>query len=137
MPYEILDHTADLAFRVRSKSLEGLFEEAGRALFTEMLGDLSEVKPETKEEIEITAQSVEDLLIEWLSELLFRFDAQGKVYSKFEVKIKDKTLLACIYGENLDQRRHKVKVGMKGVTYHMLSVKKSPQGYEATFLVDI
>lgn len=137
MAYEILDHTADLAFKVRAKNLEELFEESGRALFTEILGNLSRVKPQDKDEVTIEAESVEDLLVEWLNELLFRFDARGRVYSNFDVHIHDTGLKAIVFGEKINLRRHKVKIGIKAVTYHMLSIRKLPLGYEATFLADI
>lgn len=75
--------------------------------------------------------------MEWLRELLFRFDALGKVYRKFKVDLWDNNLKAEVFGESLDPRKHKVRLLVKGVTYHMLSIKETEKGFEATFVVDV
>jgi SHS2 domain-containing protein len=137
MPYEIVDHTADLAFRVRAGSLKELFEEAARSLFSEILDSVDTVRPREKEAVVIDAPNREELLVEWLRELLFRFDAEGKVYSRFKVEISDAKLKGEVYGEELDPERHKVRLIVKGITYHMLSIRETEEGFEATFLVDI
>ena len=69
MPYKLFDHTADLGVEVAGSSLEGIYSNAAEALFG-ILSDLSAV--ETKETLlrKIEGLDHEDLLINFLRELL-------------------------------------------------------------------
>ncbi len=137
MPYKVLEHTADLAFEVTAPTLSELFEECAWALFSEILEDINKVEPRKWYDIQLRAESLEDLLVSWLNELLFRFDATGEVFSEFDVEVEGNSLWARIGGEKIDLRRHKARLGAKSVTYHMLKVRKIDSEYMATFLVDI
>ena len=44
--FETFDHTADLGLRIRAETLEGLFEEAARALFSLIVVDPQTIRPE-------------------------------------------------------------------------------------------
>jgi hypothetical protein len=59
--YELLDHTADLGIRVAADTLEGLFEDAGLALF-DLLTDLNRVTPAARFQFSLKAESLEGLL---------------------------------------------------------------------------
>ena len=137
MPYRLLDHTADLAIEVEAEDLEGLFVEAARAMFNEIVGDLGGVRPAEERRFELREDTPEDLLVSWLSELLFLFEVEKMLFSEFEVEINDGTLKGRARGERYDRERHELRTGIKSVTYHMLEIRRSGDRYKVTIVFDI
>ena len=86
--HETFEHTADLGLRVRAGSLNELFAEAGRALFSVIVDDLASVNQVREVKVELTGDEPEYLLFDWLKELLYFFDAEHLLLSRFEVKAK-------------------------------------------------
>lgn len=136
MGFKFIPHTSDVKFEASGKDLNELFASSAKALFSAML-DLKNVKPLTERKIEVKANDTEHLLHDWLEELIFIFDTESLVLSKFEVKIKGNTLSAKASGEPLDRQRHQPSVGVKAVAYSPLEVKKTKAGYKATVVVDV
>ncbi len=134
--YELIDHTADIGVRVRGRSMAELFEHAAVALFDVMI-DITTVRPVCEQEFICRRDSVEELLVEWLGSLLYVFDADRIVFSRFSVKqIDEHRLVACASGEHYDCARHALKSLIKAATYHKLCVQQTAQGYAATVIFD-
>ena len=90
--YEIFDHTADVGIIVRGRTLEEMFEKAAYAMFDIMIY-AEKIEPIRKVKVSISASTLEDLLVDWLSELLYVFSTELFVMGKFNVNIqKDKEL---------------------------------------------
>ena len=135
--YEFIEHTADLGFKVYGASLEELFAHAAEAFFEAMVA-LEGVAEGTERSIEVEADALDDLMVSWLSELLYLFDAERLIFKSFQVKrIENNRLEATIRGEVLDPARHEIKSGVKAVTYHQLYVKEKDGGWEAQVILDI
>ena len=130
--YKIIDHTADIAIRTSGKSMNEAFENAGYALFDTMC-DASSVKPLTTKKIECEANDLEQLLVDWLSELLFICDVDDMLFSKFKVKIKGTKLVAKVKGEIMDSSRHHLKTDIKAITYHMLEADEKTNTVQVLF----
>jgi len=135
--YEFFEHTADLGLRIRSPDLDTLFAEAAMALFAAIVEDLSTVVPTRSIELELTGDDRELLLFDWLKELLYRFDAEHLLFSRFDVKITPDGLTAKVWGEPLDRARHELGHEVKAITYHGLKVEQTPDGWLAEVIVDI
>ena len=119
--YELIDHTADILLRTKGKDLNEAFENAAYALFDTMC-DVSTVKPSKVKKVECEADDPGQLLVDWLSRLLFLCDVDDMLFSEFEVRITGKKLTARIKGEKLDADKHHLKTDVKAITYHMLEV---------------
>jgi SHS2 domain-containing protein len=135
--YETFDHTADLGLRIRSADLNTLFAEAGQALFATLVEDLTAVAPVRKLDVTIAGTDREYLLFDWLKELLYRFDAEHMLFSRFEVRIDDNGLHGSAWGEPLDRARHELAHEVKAITYHGLRVEPTADGWLAEVIVDI
>ena len=135
MPYELLDHTGDLAIRVHAATLEELFATAARAMF-ELIADAAEPREEVA--IELDAGGADELLRRWLSELLYKFSADGRIFVDFAIDaIEGTRLRARARGERFDATRHSLRTELKAVTYHQLYVKPVPGGWEAQVIFDV
>jgi SHS2 domain-containing protein len=135
--FETFDHTADLGLRIRAPDLDSLFVEAATALFSIIVEDLTAVTPKQAVGIELANEEVEYLLFDWLKTLLYHFDAEHLVCSRFEVNIHGGGLTGKAWGEPLDRSRHELSHEVKAITYHGLRVERTEDGYLAELIVDI
>ena len=135
--YELLDHTADLSIRVTAGTVEGLFEDAGLALF-DLLTDLSRVRPAVRYNLSLRAENLDGLLVQWLRELLYRFFGEKTAFCRLEVThLAQDSLSAVCWGERMDPLRHTFRTEIKAVTYHGLRVTKTEEGWTADVIFDI
>lgn len=135
--YELFEHTADMGLRVRAENLSGLFEDAARALFSVIVANLDSVRPVQEVTIRLSAGQLDDLLFDWLAELLFRFDAHRTVFGEFQVDVQGNQLTAVARGELIDPARHELDMEVKAITYHGLKVEHNDQGWLAEVIVDL
>ncbi len=119
MKYKLLEHTADALVEAHGKNLGELFGNAAFAMF-DLMTDLSKVKPKGELKVTLEAESKEQLLVDFLQELLFLHETEGIVLSEFEVKTDGRKLDALVWGEKFDEKRHTKHAVVKAVTYHML-----------------
>lgn len=124
---EYLEHTADVKFRVRGRSLEETFENAGLAMLGAMI-DPATVRAEETWPVEVEAESLEGLLYDWLSEILYLFEVELAAFSSFEVEIEEEEggwrLSGRVGGERVDPERHFFDTEVKAVTLHQFEIKK-------------
>jgi len=63
------------------------------------------------------------LLFAWLNSLIYLFDVDTLLFMRFELEHFDcRKITAMCRGEKYDQSRHRLKMGVKSSTYHMLEV---------------
>ena len=136
MSFKFLPHTADIKIEATGKDLSELFSSSGEALFSAMM-DLKRVEPAIERKIELSASDMPTLLHDWLEELLFIFDTEFLVFSRFKVQLKGNTLSAIAYGETLDQAKHQPSTGVKAITYNEFEVRETEKGYKATIVIDV
>jgi len=135
--YEIFEHTADLGLRIRAASLDKLFEEAAAALFSVIVENPVDIRQSEQSSFQLEAERADELLRDWLGELLYRFHADRLLFSRFSVSVQDNRLRATAVGEPVDPARHKIEVEIKAVTYHGLKLVQTPEGWLAEVIVDI
>ncbi|MEE8177517.1 MAG: archease [Acidobacteriota bacterium] len=136
-PYEILEHPADIGLRVYGRTLAELFAHSGHGLAAIALDSEDSG---SAERVLLSAQGTdrEDLLVNWLSEILYYMDAEGWIFRDFRIqKISDKVIEGEGLGERRDPARSQHSVAVKAVTYHQLSVRKTEEGWEAVVYLDI
>jgi SHS2 domain-containing protein len=135
--YETFDHTADLGLRIRAADLSSLFAEAGKALFAVIVEDLDTVQPAQQVEIHLDFDQKDYLLFDWLTTLLYHFDTEHLVLSRFDVSVSNAGLDGRAWGEPLDRSRHALLHEVKAITYHGLKVEHRSDGWLAEVIVDI
>ncbi len=134
--FELVDHTADIGIVAYGADLKEVFANAAYALFSLMV-DLDDVSESLRREASVTADNREDLLVEWLNELIYIFDVDNVLLKRFEITwLTDTGLRANCFGEKIDPQRHRIKMGVKAATYHMLQVEEG-DGWRAQVLLDI
>jgi SHS2 domain-containing protein len=137
MSYEMFDHTADLGLRIQAADLNTLFAEAGRALFAALVEDSDTVTPRQRLDVTVAGNEREYLLFDWLKELLYHFEVEHLLLSRFSVTVSDEGLQGSAWGEPFDRQRHELAHEVKAITYHGLCVEKTSDGWLAEVIVDI
>ncbi len=135
--YEVFEHTADLGLRIRADGLDGLFEEAARALFSVIITNPEAIRPAQAVDLAVEGDEYDELLHDWLAELLYTFHASHLVLSQFKVEVGHGGLTATARGEPIDLDRHEIETEVKAVTYHGLRVERDGTGWLAEVIVDI
>ncbi len=137
--YQLLEHTADLKVAIYGKDLPELFVNAAQAIFDIMV-DLNRVEEKTSEEVSLNSGSLEELFLDWLRELLFRFATRGLVCARVEMQSLDPErggLTARLYGESYQMEKHGLKIEIKTPTYHQFSLVSGEAGFVATVVFDV
>ncbi len=136
-PFRILEHTADIGFEAFGATRAEVFANAGRALF-HIIVDSAAVG--SREEVKTLTQGTNpsELLVNWLSELLFLQDAEGWLFRDFEViSLSENSIEAVARGEKFEPARHQIKLLVKAITYHQLVLEETARGWRAQVYVDI
>jgi len=135
--YRVIDHTADLTVYFYGRSPEEVFINAGKVMFELMLDG----RPNGKQEerlLEITGVDREDVLVQWLSELLFLYESRNQALSGAEIESLSSTgLRARLKLVSFDPAIVGVKTEIKAVTYHQAEFRPSKSGWQARVTFDL
>jgi SHS2 domain-containing protein len=137
LPFRVLEHTADIGFEAFGATRQDVFRNAARAL-THLMVNLETIAPLEGKPLGAEASDLPSLLVNWLSEILYLFDAEGWLFRDFQFDaLTERALAAVARGEKFDRRKHQVKLLVKAVTYHQLDLRETAEGWRAQVYVDI
>ena len=134
--FEVLDHTADIGIKAHGSCLEEVFINAACGMFS-LIAEVDRVSEVFYREIHVEASDQAELLVAWLNELLFVFDAEMLIVNRYEItSLEEKQLTARVYGDKVDPARHSLKGEIKAATYHLLKLEKD-NGFSAQIIFDV
>ena len=140
MPYRFLEHTADVGVEIEAGSYPELLSEALLAL-TDCLTAVEGIDVELERRVDLTAPRREDLVVDWLNELVYLCEAESMLFRQSELEVRETEggirLSGVLRGERYHPDRHQIKTLIKAVTYHQLSVSSSTKGWTARLIFDI
>jgi len=141
MKYRFLEDVAlaDIAYEAFGKDLNETFENAALAIF-ELSAELKTVEAKKKIDFEIENETLDNLLYDFLSEILFLKDSEYMVFRKVKVQIKEgkpNKLKAVLEGDIINPEKQHLENDIKAVTKHLFELKKEKNRWKATIVVDI
>lgn len=114
------------------------------AALTDTLTDREEVGCSIERRVELAADTAEDLMMDWLEEVLYLFEMDALLVHHAEVRVVPAgagdtalRLSAVLHGEPRDPDRHPHKVLVKAVTWHALHVTPGEDGWTGRVIFDI
>jgi len=134
--YEVLSHTADTAILAHGATLEEVFENTAFAMFDLMFG-IGDLVGEDPVQVEVEATTTEELLVDWLSTLLFEAETKDLALCSFEIESIGNGRAA---GSATGVPLARVELSgppIKAVTYHDLAIEKRPGGWSARVVFDV
>ena len=141
--FEEFDHTADIGITAAGSSLESIFAAAAFGMRHIILGDVDvAVKNNHTIGFKMKASDIENLLVEWLSELNYGILVKNFIFEEFEnLKIVQNEeyfkISVTIKGDNSLANLNHIKTEIKAVTYHHLTIKKENNHFYAKVIFDI
>lgn len=142
---------ADIAFSAEGKTREELFENCSLALTTAM-ADTGKISGKVKKKITVGGKNDDELLYNFLSELVYIKDVEGLLFKKFRISFgkadgEDKkkraasgtiSMSAECTGDSLESiGRGNLNNDVKAITMYKFGVKKEKGKWVATVVVDI
>ena len=136
--YEFFDHTADIGVTVYGATLNELFQNAALALY-EALGKFELSTHDAERTLNLQADSAEDLLHDWLAELLYDLETQHVFYERIDLTaVERNSLSAALRGGKINFSRSQTNEEIKAVTYHQLRIEQvQGSSWRATVIFDV
>ena len=135
--YRITTHQSELAVRITGNSQADLFTNSAFALF-DVMTDIANV--ETKESIplEVEGSDRDDLMVNWMRELLYLYQASGYLLRDFKIiEVKDTSVKAEVSGEKIDPDRHEIKQEIATVAFHKSRMEKTGNQWIAQLIFEL
>ncbi len=135
--FHLLEHTADMGIAAEGETLAALFQQAALGL-RQIVTSAEDIQSRQDMIVEVMAHDREELLVNWLSELLYLLESRQFLPADFEIqKITEQQLLVRVAGEPADPERHQLEREIKAITYHQIKVERIDGGWRAQVYVDL
>lgn len=139
--FEYFDVTADIGFFAYGNCLNEAYENAALAMFNVMT-DVKKVNSIEKREFDLNSEDLVSLLYDFLEELLFLFDVDFLLFSKFNVSINQigdssYNIHCTAYGEPINWDIHPRKSEVKAITFHKMDVVEDRGIFKVSTILDL
>jgi len=141
--YRFLDDVAlaDSAFEATGDSPSELLVAAAHAVIETMVNPET-VQPTQTWQVRRGEGSLEALLFEWLSQIVYLKDAEGILFRDAEAQVTHSSpgaweLQGKLRGEQIDPVRHELHADVKAVTKHLYNVREADGRWVARVVLDI
>ena len=102
------------------------------------VADEESVAPKEEVLVQVAGDGPLNLLVNWLSEILYEHDAERRLFHDFRIEnLDDHVASGLAWGEKIDPARHRTNLMVKAITYHQLSLQQTAGGWRAQVYVDI
>jgi SHS2 domain-containing protein len=140
--FRFLEHIAlaDIAFDAEGDSIEELFRAATEALL-EIMADPVTVVASWNRHILKIEPALDDLLVEWLSEIVYWKDAAGVVFREAPLRLTYEyerwKLEAELIGAPVDHVVQTLRNDVKGITRHLYRLSQEGPLWTSRVVVDV
>jgi SHS2 domain-containing protein len=128
----------DAFIEVIGANLEEAFANAGISV-VDTIVDIKLVEEKTEKNIQVSGNDLNNLLYNWLEEIIILTITEGFVTKRFNVKIiknENYEIVATAFGEEINFEKHHFKVEIKAPTFHLMEIKQEKQ-VMMRFLLDL
>jgi SHS2 domain-containing protein len=139
--HRLLEHTTDAYIEAWGRTLERAFAQAAEGMY-ETMANFEAIDPFVEGTVQVDGHDKEELLYNWLEQLLLEFDIKQMVYTSYDISITSdaKTIFklqANLKGEKYDRQKHGAKTEIKGVTYHLMEIQETLNQARVRFILDL
>ncbi|MBU0573461.1 MAG: archease [Candidatus Margulisiibacteriota bacterium] len=122
--FEIIDHPSDIGIIAYGDNYKETFENAAAGMFS-VIAKIPEVPGKLSFDLQIQANDREELLVDWLNELIYLEESQKVLLNRFVITLlNDKELKAHVEGIKIDPLLHSLHRSIKAATYNMLELSE-------------
>ncbi len=131
-----LEHTADIRIEVTGADQAELFTHAALGLSSLLAGERA-VTPTDELSVSLEADDMEELMMNWLRELLFFHEVKGVLSASVAFSVLTESRLVAVVSYSVADETEQPDVEIKGVTYHGFSITKTDAGFTTDILFDV
>jgi SHS2 domain-containing protein len=136
--YRITKHQSELAVKVVGASQADLFANSAYTLFDVMVADLDKVDCKDHIPLEIEGTDRDDLMVNWMRELLYLYQGSGYLLKDFQIReVKDTIVKADVAGEKIDPDRHEIKQEIAAIAFHKSRMDKTGNQWTAQVIFEV
>ena len=134
--FKEIDHSGDVGIEAWGSSETEALENATLGLFSLMVrGD---VTARVERVLTVEAASDEDMVVDWLSEVITTASTNGEVYCGVRIERKGRhSVYGVIEGEPIAAGRHELRFDVKAATYHGLEFERTGEGCRVRVIFDL
>ena len=135
--YRTFNRSSDLAVKIFGKSQGELFANSGFALF-DLLTHIDRVEAKENLALEVEGADRDDLMVNWMRELLYLYQRSGYLLKDFVVKeVKDNYIRGEVGGEKFDPDRHEIQREISAVVSHQSRMEKTGDQWTAQVVLEL
>ena len=135
--YRVLNRSSDLVIKVFGKTQAELFANSAFALF-DILADMEKVEVRDSLQLEVEGADRDDLMVNWVRELLYLFQGSDFLVKEVEVQeIKENYVRAEVKGEKFDPDRHEIRREIRAVAYDQSRMEKTGDQWMAQLIFEL
>ncbi len=136
--FEHKSHTADVLIHASGKDFADALDGAVKG-FCAVVTDVKKVKPAERLDVFLKAKTAEELVYDFISELVYGLDADGLLPCAAEVKVREAEDGFVVEGVVLgdESRGYQTHGDIKAVTMHQLAVKHEHGKVAIEFVLDL
>ncbi len=141
MPFEYLEHQADLGIRGIGATPPEALSQGAQAMLAAM-ADTTTIAPTQSLTQHCHASDVAALFVEWLNELLYQREVHHLILAEAHVICLEQTadgweLQGIASGEHIDPTRHEIYTEVKAATFYGLAFYQQGDQYIVQCVVDL
>lgn len=141
MPWELLDHQADVGLQATGNSIEDALADGVRGMLALMV-DPATVQPQEHWVIEARGSDVGSLFVDLLNSVLATKDIENAFFHDVVIESLDQQdgtwHVSCrLSGEAIDLAKHEVDSDVKAATYGGLRAEQSDDGWLLRCVLDL
>lgn len=135
--YKIIKSSPELIVKVIGKTKSELLTKSGFALF-DLMTDLEKVQIQERLPLEVEGIDDDDLIVNWMRELLYLYQGSGYLLKEFEVhETREFYVRAEGRGEKYDPDRHEIQREIRAIVHHQCRTGKTGDQWTAQINFEI
>lgn len=129
--YRIIRSSPDLTLKIVGKTQAEVLANSAFALY-DLMTDLEKVQEQDHLPLEVEGIDDDDLMVNWMRELLYLYQGSGYLLKEFEVhEARDFYVRAEGRGEKFDPDRHEIQKDIRTVVYRQCRMGRTGDHWTA------
>ncbi len=134
--FEEIDHSGDVGIEALGRDEAEALENATLGLFSLMA--CRGVTARFERVLAVDADSEEDMVVDWLSEVIATASTHGEVYCEVQIeRTGEHSVRGILRGEPIEAGRHELRFDVKAATYHGLEIERTGERCRVRVIFDL
>ncbi len=135
--YRTVNRPSELLVKVSGKTQAELFANSAFALF-DLMTDVEKIKLEENLPLEVEGVDRDDLMVNWMRELLYLFQGSGYLLREFQVhEVKEDYVRGEVGGEKYDPDRHEIQRDIRSIAFQQSRIEKTGDQWIAQVIFEL